>query len=55
MKAYVKTEYVTMCCPESNEEIVEMIAEEIAENLRRECLIQELGIDISQILSSNLK
>jgi hypothetical protein len=55
MKAtYIRTEYVTMCASEANDELVNMVAEELSERIQREELIRELGIDLASIFDSTL-
>lgn len=55
MKAtYIRTEYVTMCAIDTEEELVEMIVEEVSDSIRKEELMKEFGISLDDIFGSNL-
>ncbi len=55
MKAtYIRTEYVTMCAKEANDELVNIIAEELSQRIQKEELMRELGVDLSSIFDGIL-
>lgn len=55
MKAtYIRTEYVTMCAINAEEDLVKRIAKEVSESIQREELLKEMGISIDDIFGSNL-